>query len=427
MPKKWLDYYKILELEYPSNEIDIKKSYRRLSKIYHPDSKTGNKEYFIQIGEAYEILSNPIEKNKYDKSYNVIKQKFNTSQKEQTLKDLIMNTKTLEGLANIWKNITNNIQEKDELIELIIEQLNISEFINPYFYKEPLHEQYNAEELIHLRIYIIKCITEKYKLTDLDDTIDLNKFTQINKEQYYNDLIRYTLKTLENYIITYKIENKHLINDFYNTILVFDYFVYQTDIQDELFFIAQILPNPQNAVLKFLLASYKRKLLNIKKIITSEEINFYEEALDAKEKNSPLHYSIAYFSLTFLYHQDLNNPYFKKNKKLLQKIKNDLRKSPFNLYEFTLLNRSLNFSLDNNTYNIIVYALATSLDNENLHFNIDIYHQKFYENLVCINVEQLSDDTKEEIRKLAAIYCSFYSQVTFRALNTIEEDLKKSR
>ncbi len=67
MPKKWLDYYKILELEYPSNEIDIKKSYRRLSKIYHPDSKTGNKEYFIQIGEAYEILSNPIEKNKYDK------------------------------------------------------------------------------------------------------------------------------------------------------------------------------------------------------------------------------------------------------------------------------------------------------------------------------------------------------------------------
>ncbi len=115
-----------------------------------------------------------------------------------------MNTKTLEGLANIWQNIPNNRQEKDELIELIIEQLNISEFIKPYFYKEPLHEQYNAEDLIHLRIYIIKCIIEKYKFTDLDDTICLNEFTQINKEQYYNDLIRYTLKTLENYIITYK-------------------------------------------------------------------------------------------------------------------------------------------------------------------------------------------------------------------------------
>ncbi len=342
-----------------------------------------------------------------------------------------MNATALEELANIWKTIVKNhqhSQEKNEWIELIIQKLNTAKFVNPHFYKEPLNmEENNTEDLLHLKIYIIKCIIEKYKLTDLDETICLNESLQINKELYYSELIKHTLTTVENYIISYVILDYHFINDFYDTILTFDYFVYQTEIQDEIYFIARMMPNPNNNILHYLLESYKRKLSNIQKAITSEALFYYEEALDAKEKNSPLHFAIAYFILKYTYQNDLNNIYYNQHKNTLQKIKKDLRKSPFNLSEFTLLNRSLNFSLDNNTYNIIVYALATSLDNENLHFNIDIYHQKFYENLGCINVEQLSDDTKEEIRKLAAIYCSFYSQDTFRALNTIEEDLKKSR
>ena len=62
------DYYTILELP-PSASIDeIKKAYRRLALIYHPDKK-GNDPYaaaqFSEIKEAYETLTNPVKKDQY--------------------------------------------------------------------------------------------------------------------------------------------------------------------------------------------------------------------------------------------------------------------------------------------------------------------------------------------------------------------------
>lgn len=51
-------YYKILELEDGADISEIKKAYRRLAKLYHPDinrSKDAG-DFFIIINEAYEIL-----------------------------------------------------------------------------------------------------------------------------------------------------------------------------------------------------------------------------------------------------------------------------------------------------------------------------------------------------------------------------------
>lgn len=62
------DLYKILEVEKNSSEDEIKKSYRRLSKLYHPDVKeTGDESRFKEIAEAYEILSDSNKKAKYDR------------------------------------------------------------------------------------------------------------------------------------------------------------------------------------------------------------------------------------------------------------------------------------------------------------------------------------------------------------------------
>ncbi len=64
------DYYKILELERNASESDIKKSYRRLSKQYHPDLNPNNKEAeekFKDIAEAYSILSDKEKKMNYDR------------------------------------------------------------------------------------------------------------------------------------------------------------------------------------------------------------------------------------------------------------------------------------------------------------------------------------------------------------------------
>jgi DnaJ-class molecular chaperone len=63
------DYYNILEVDRNASAEDIKKAYRRLAKMHHPDKNKGNKESeekFKQISEAYETLSDPQKKQKYD-------------------------------------------------------------------------------------------------------------------------------------------------------------------------------------------------------------------------------------------------------------------------------------------------------------------------------------------------------------------------
>lgn len=66
------DYYEILNVKKNASQDEIKKSYRKLSMQYHPDRPTGNEEKFKQINKAYETLSNPSERNKYDSPFNNI-------------------------------------------------------------------------------------------------------------------------------------------------------------------------------------------------------------------------------------------------------------------------------------------------------------------------------------------------------------------
>ena len=63
------DYYKILKVERNATAEEIKKSYRKLALLYHPDKNPGDKtaeSNFREIAEAYEILSNPNKKMQYD-------------------------------------------------------------------------------------------------------------------------------------------------------------------------------------------------------------------------------------------------------------------------------------------------------------------------------------------------------------------------
>ncbi len=63
------DYYEVLGVSRNASEAEIKKAFRREAKKYHPDLNPDNKEAeakFKEVNEAYEVLSTPEKKQKYD-------------------------------------------------------------------------------------------------------------------------------------------------------------------------------------------------------------------------------------------------------------------------------------------------------------------------------------------------------------------------
>ena len=63
------DFYEILGISKSAAEADIKKAYRALAKKYHPDMNPNDKsaeKNFKEVNEAYEILSDPDKKSRYD-------------------------------------------------------------------------------------------------------------------------------------------------------------------------------------------------------------------------------------------------------------------------------------------------------------------------------------------------------------------------
>ena len=66
----FIDYYKILGVSKTATEKEIKASYRKLARKYHPDLNPDNKKAelkFKEINEANQVLSDPENRKKYDK------------------------------------------------------------------------------------------------------------------------------------------------------------------------------------------------------------------------------------------------------------------------------------------------------------------------------------------------------------------------
>ena len=110
------DYYKILGFETNRVSIDdIKIGFREQAKKYHPDLNEGSgraEERFKDINEAYRVLSNPVARRKYDRTWNAnIGKKKN---KEQNAKNINHSDSILGEIKNMFFGAKKEEEPKEK-------------------------------------------------------------------------------------------------------------------------------------------------------------------------------------------------------------------------------------------------------------------------------------------------------------------------
>lgn len=121
-----LSYYEILQINEDSTDADIKKAYRKMCKILHPDLHDNSKEaniIFNLLHEAYETLSIPEKR----KSYNLNQKKtseFDIS--KDTYDNLITGYKKIvKDYEIIVKDYDKIIKSKNKLENDLLEEIRI--------------------------------------------------------------------------------------------------------------------------------------------------------------------------------------------------------------------------------------------------------------------------------------------------------------
>ena len=107
------NHYHILNIDYKSTQDDIKKAFRKLSLIYHPDRDTGDAEKFKNITTAYEVLSNPEKRRNYDIDMSLPFKNFNASSALNN-DDLINILFQSEGNNDLSSLFTNRRKEQNK-------------------------------------------------------------------------------------------------------------------------------------------------------------------------------------------------------------------------------------------------------------------------------------------------------------------------
>ena len=153
-------YYDILKLPVDATPSAIKKAYYKLAKKYHPDvcSEEGARQKFIEINEAYEILTNPqLQKKLKRNSY----QKQQTNPTWQQKKRANNNARRNANMkAEEFKRYKMKAFKKDKerLLKMIIALLCLPVIIAfiIWFNNDPTKNGYNPN--LHIAAYTVLMI-----------------------------------------------------------------------------------------------------------------------------------------------------------------------------------------------------------------------------------------------------------------------------
>jgi len=190
------NYYSILEVEKTASKEDIKKSYKKLARKYHPDLNKNNPEAedkFKELNEAYEILGNDSKKRQYDMYGSVGGQQANMSDMFNDMfanfgfaqsgqgfyqePDIDIHAELHISFEDAMKGTTKNITLMSEDIEIKIEKGTLPGSTITVTGKGEKYQGQTGDLILHIQIQQ----SDTYELNGLDlyKQIDIDLKTAI--------------------------------------------------------------------------------------------------------------------------------------------------------------------------------------------------------------------------------------------------------
>lgn len=143
-------HYSILGISPNATAKEIKTSYYQLAKAHHPDVD-GDEVIFKQIVEAYEVLSNPTKRNKYDQELYYSGQL--TAKNKQVKRDALWVYQQIEDLKTSFIQTDSNFIDGPLMVAYIKQILDTNAFLrlreNPQYLKKCINDVKDMSLLLH--------------------------------------------------------------------------------------------------------------------------------------------------------------------------------------------------------------------------------------------------------------------------------------
>ena len=125
---KKADYYEVLGVSKKATLDEIRKAYRKQSLKYHPDKNTAPdaQEKFIQVSEAYAVLSDAGKRKSYDRFGTGFSGEGGAGGREFNMDDA---AQMFEGFMDQLDEYLNNEEKLDELVNMGEDVTSMSPFI----------------------------------------------------------------------------------------------------------------------------------------------------------------------------------------------------------------------------------------------------------------------------------------------------------